>query len=187
MARTWVSGIGDDTNPCSRTAPCRTFASAISKTAEGGEISVLDPGAYGSVVITKPITINGTPGAGYGSMLAQQGVNGVIINMNAADPYKTVRLNWLDVNGVSTGLHGIRIVNIATTGVSVVIENSNIDGFTGNGILDERSMPGKLTVSNTVVRHTQASGIKIGGAAARATRPRPCSRTSGCTTPRRRR
>src|SRR5438477_3797204 len=42
--RTWVSGVGDDVNPCSRTAPCKTFAGAISKTAGGGEIDVLDPG-----------------------------------------------------------------------------------------------------------------------------------------------
>ena len=57
--RTWVSGLGDDANPCSRTAPCKTFAGAISKTAPGGEISVLDPGGYGAVTITKPITISG--------------------------------------------------------------------------------------------------------------------------------
>src|SRR5260221_14271951 len=57
--RTWVSGVGDDANPCSRTAPCKTFAGAISRTATGGEISVLDPGGYGAVTITKPITISG--------------------------------------------------------------------------------------------------------------------------------
>jgi len=57
--RTWVSGVGDDANPCSRTAPCKTFAGAISKTAAGGEISVLDPGGFGAVTITKSITING--------------------------------------------------------------------------------------------------------------------------------
>src|ERR671931_292312 len=57
--RTWVSGVGDDANPCSRTAPCKTFAGAISKTAAGGEISVLDPGGFGAVIITKSITING--------------------------------------------------------------------------------------------------------------------------------
>ena len=55
--RTWVSGVGDDANPCSRTAPCRTFAGAISKTAAGGVISVLDPGSYGAVTITKAITL----------------------------------------------------------------------------------------------------------------------------------
>jgi hypothetical protein len=65
--RMWVSGVGDDANPCSRTAPCKTFAGAISKTAKDGEISVLDPGGSGAVTITKSTTLNGTPGAGYGS------------------------------------------------------------------------------------------------------------------------
>src|SRR3982751_3731335 len=55
--RTWVSGVGDDANPCSRTAPCKTFAGAISKTANGGEINCLDPGGFGGVTITKSITI----------------------------------------------------------------------------------------------------------------------------------
>src|SRR5512132_2928900 len=68
--RTWVSGVGDDANPCSRTAPCTTFAGAISKTAASGEISVLDPGGFGVVTITKAITIDGTHGAGFGSILA---------------------------------------------------------------------------------------------------------------------
>ena len=68
--RTWVSGVGDDANPCSRTAPCKTFAGAISKTAKDGEISVLDPGGFGTVTITKSITINGTHGAGFGSILS---------------------------------------------------------------------------------------------------------------------
>src|SRR5262245_14946929 len=63
--RTWVSGVGDDVNPCSRTAPCKTFAGAISKTAAGGEISCLDPGGYGAVTITKSMTIDciGTNGS----------------------------------------------------------------------------------------------------------------------------
>src|ERR1700751_4855879 len=60
-SRTWVSGVGDDANPCSRTAPCKTFAGAISKTANGGEIDVLDPGGFGAVTITKNITIDGGP------------------------------------------------------------------------------------------------------------------------------
>jgi hypothetical protein len=158
--RTWVSGIGSDDNSCSRTAPCKTFAGAIAKTAEGGEISVLDPGGYGAVLITKSITINGTPGSGYGSMLAT-GVAGVTIDLPPSDPYRTVRLNRMDINGLSKGGHGIRIVNNATAGISVAIENTSIDGFAGHGILDERSEGGKLTVANTVVRHTLLSGIKI--------------------------
>src|SRR3569833_3224253 len=58
--RTWVSGTGDDANPCSRTAPCKTFAGAISKTAAGGEINCIDTGGYGAVTITKSITIDCT-------------------------------------------------------------------------------------------------------------------------------
>src|SRR5678816_1142798 len=108
QSRTWVSGVGDDMNPCSRTAPCKTFAGAISKTAKDGEISVLDPGGFGTVTITKSIYINGTHGAGYGSILnALQ--TAVIINItDAADVRKAVRLRALDMNGVSTGIKGLK-------------------------------------------------------------------------------
>src|SRR3954447_16882634 len=62
VAHTWLSGFnGDDVNPCSRTAPCKTFPGAISKTVAGGEISALDPGDFGNgamLSITKPITIS---------------------------------------------------------------------------------------------------------------------------------
>src|ERR1700745_3965303 len=75
--RTWVSGVGDDANPCSRTAPCKTFAGAISKTANGGEIDVLDPGGFGALTITKSITINAT-GVTAGVLVA--GTNGITIN-----------------------------------------------------------------------------------------------------------
>src|SRR5688500_9988249 len=88
--RTWVSGVGDDVNPCSRTAPCKTFAGAISKTAKDGEISVLDPGGFGAITITKSITINGTHGAGFGGILSA-GVNGVVVNItDVNDVRKTV-------------------------------------------------------------------------------------------------
>jgi hypothetical protein len=76
-SRTWVSGVGDDANPCSRTAPCKTFAGAISKTAALGEINTLDPGGFGVVTITKSITLDAT--AGLGGVLAA-GTTGVIIN-----------------------------------------------------------------------------------------------------------
>jgi len=79
--RTWVSGVGNDANPCSRTAPCKTFAGAISKTAEGGEIDVLDPGGFGTITITKAITLDGTHGAGFGSILNSGNLAGVIINV----------------------------------------------------------------------------------------------------------
>src|ERR1039457_7550390 len=81
--RTWVSGVGDDANPCSRTAPCKTFAGAISKTAAGGEIDVLDPGGFGAVTITKSITFDGGEGQ-VGSILVA-GSPGIIINAANTD------------------------------------------------------------------------------------------------------
>lgn len=127
--RTWVSGVGDDVNPCSRTAPCKTFAGAISKTAKDGEISVLDPGGYGAVTITKSIYINGTHGAGYGSIINSL-VNGIIINItDPADVRKAVRLRSLDINGVSTGINGVSIL----AANNVWVEDSVIDGNTGDG------------------------------------------------------
>src|SRR5262249_19373051 len=100
--RTWVSGVGDDVNPCSRTAPCKTYAGAISKTAVNGEISTLDPGGFGAVTITKSITIEGTKGQGYGSILhsATNGVNIAFDSFTAVgETRKTVRLVNLNING----------------------------------------------------------------------------------------
>ena len=102
--RTWVSGVGDDANPCSRTAPCKTFAGAISKTAVCGEISVLDPGGFGAVTITKSITINGT-GTLAGILAAN--VTGVIVNAPTGD---TVILRDISINGACNGLNGIRYI-----------------------------------------------------------------------------
>src|SRR5688572_10414768 len=90
--RTWVSGVGDDANPCSRTAPCKTYAGAISKTAAGGEISTLDPGGFGAVTITKSMTIDGTNGQGFGSILAS-GTNGININDSATATPNTIVVN----------------------------------------------------------------------------------------------
>src|SRR5581483_10257285 len=94
--RTWVSGVGDDANPCSRTAPCKTFAGAISRTAAGGEISVLDPGGFGAVTITKSITISGD-GTLAGILAAT--VNGIIVNAGVNDIVDTRNIA---INGVRT-------------------------------------------------------------------------------------
>src|ERR1700730_6195176 len=96
--RTWVSGVGDDANPCSRTAPCKTFAGAISKTAECGEIDALDPAGYGAVTITKGITIDGGGGdAGQVASILASGITGVIINIGSVTCQKVILRN-LDVN-----------------------------------------------------------------------------------------
>lgn len=123
--RTWVSGVGDDANPCSRTAPCKTFAGAISKTAAGGEIDALDPGGYGAVTITKSITIDGGPNAG--GVLAA-GTNGVTIS-TPANAHVTLRR--LSINGAGSGLNGVRIVG--SSGF-VRLSNVEITGFTQSGV-----------------------------------------------------
>src|SRR5713226_969296 len=100
-ARTWVSGVGDDANPCSRTAPCKTFAGAISKTADKGEISVLDPGGFGAVTITKNITLNGD--GTLGSILVS-GTNAINVAAGAND---VVYIRELKIIGIGAGITGI--------------------------------------------------------------------------------
>lgn len=122
--RTWVSGVGDDANPGSRTAPCKTFAGAISKTAPGGVIDVLDPGGFGAVTITKSITIEGD--AAEGSILVS-GTSGIVINAGAND---VVILRNLTFEGLGTGLAG---VNILSAG-AVHLEHCRFNGFISKGI-----------------------------------------------------
>jgi hypothetical protein len=129
--RTWVSGVGDDVNPCSRTAPCKTFAGAISKTAAGGEIDALDPGGFGALTITKSITVDG---AGTMASVLHSGVNGINVNDSATATPRTiiVVLRNLSINGAGTTL-GLNGVNI-TSAKSVYVENCEIQNFSGNGI-----------------------------------------------------
>src|SRR6266403_5965699 len=114
--RTWVSGVGNDANPCSRTAPCKTFAGAISKTAAGGEINRLDPGGFGTVTITKAMTINCRE-TGIGSVLAS-GVPGITINAGVAD---RVTLRSIMIQGinqaVTPGTIGVRILQAAAVSI----------------------------------------------------------------------
>src|SRR5579864_4117702 len=124
-SRTWVSGVGDDANPCSRTAPCKTFAGAISKTAAGGEIDALDPGGFGALTITKAITIDG--GGGQVASVLVSGTNGIVVQ---AGPSDVIILRNLRINGIGTGINGIRFL----TGKALSVENCDIFGFTTNGV-----------------------------------------------------
>jgi hypothetical protein len=154
--RTWVSGVGDDANPGSRTAPCKTFAGAISKTAAGGEINVLDPGGFGAVTITKSITIDAT--GVFASVLAS-GTSGISINGAGIN----VVLRGLSIDGAGTGLSGVRII----AADKVHVEDCEIFGFTAGvarGIDDSRSAGGLLFVTNTTVREN-GSGIVVRPAA----------------------
>ena len=162
--RTWVSGVGDDVNPCSRTAPCKTYAGAISKTAKDGEISTLDPGGFGTITITKSITINGgNGGQGYGSILSALAPQGVLVNItDVNDIRKSVKLDWLNINGASTGTDGIRMI----AGNTLHVSNCTIDGLLGDGIEVSVAGAANVVVENTKVRNAVGTGIKLNGTTA---------------------
>src|SRR6202022_4360745 len=112
--RTWVSGVGDDANPCSRTAPCKTWAGAISKTANGGEIDALDPGGFGGVTITKSITLDG--GGGHAASVLFAATNGINVASQPTDIViiRNIRFQGLLGNGS----------NAANAGLSAIVFSS---------------------------------------------------------------
>jgi hypothetical protein len=150
--RTWVSGVGDDANPCSRTAPCKTFAGTISKTAANGEINVLDPGEFGAVTITKSITLNGN---GFNAGITNSAGNGITINAAATD---NVRLLNLQLNGMGTGVVGIQF----NTGAGLVVDNVSIHGFS-TGI---ETMVGMTTVDRSLITKNSSLGVNSRGTSA---------------------
>jgi hypothetical protein len=155
QTRTWVSGVGDDLNPCSRTAPCKTFAGAFSKTSAGGEINCLDPGGYGTLNITKGITID--CGWTHGSALAAN-TNGFLIN----GPVIHVTLRGLSINGANTTTgNGIRIIQAGSVTIDdVVIEHFAGTGTNGRGVAIETSSGTvRVTVQNTRIDHVNNIGV----------------------------
>ena len=162
--RTWVSGVGDDVNPCSRTAPCKTFAGAISKTAAGGEIDALDPGGFGAVTITKSITLDGGTGSGWASILAS-GTQGVVVNdsLTATPNSIIVILRNLSINGAGTtlGTNGIAYLS----GNVLNVERVRIQRFSGDGIryATGNAGAGRLVVSNVHITHCGSDGIEMAG------------------------
>ena len=171
--RTWVSGVGDDVNPCSRTAPCKTFAGAISKTAAGGEISTLDPGGFGGVTITKGITISGD---GTLSSILNASTNGVVVNI-AQPTTATVYLRNLSINGAQTGLDGVRVLS----GSTVVVENCWIYGNTGDGIEVAAAAAINLKVNNTTIEDMSGDCIKMSTSAGQVVASINNSRLQNCT------
>lgn len=165
--RTWVSGVGDDVNPCSRTAPCKTWAGAISKTFIGGEINALDPGGFGAVTITKSITLDG--GSAFASTLAS-GVTGVAINItpNANDPNMRVTLRNLSINGTgtsgtvgtNTGINGVRI----DSAKAVQLESVRIANFGQNGVdfTPTATADATLSLNDVTVAENLGNGLLVG-------------------------
>src|ERR1700709_332898 len=158
--RTWVSGVGDDVNPCSRTAPCKTFAGAISRTAAGGEIDCLDPGGFGTLTITKSITIDCN--ATRGSVLASA-TNGFNINDSGSGFPNSISviLRGLTINGAGnaaqnaqgnpgSGLVGINFLS----GASLIVENVIIQRFNAGsaaGIMFRPAGAAQLSVQHSVI------------------------------------
>jgi hypothetical protein len=183
--RTWVSGVGDDVNPCSRTAPCKTFAGAISKTAAGGEINCLDPGGFGAVSIIKSITID----CHYTEGGALAGGNGITVNMPATTDVTFLR--GLDIFGVNPPSNGVRFINngslhiedsqirrfnaVNSVGVSVaptgaaklyisrttIADNGN--GATGGGVSIAPGVGGSVqaVLTNVLVRNNANTGLRL--------------------------
>jgi hypothetical protein len=152
--RTWVSGVGDDVNPCSRTAPCKTFAGAISKTAPGGEINCLDPGGFGAVTITKAMTIS----CPYTEGGALAGGNGIVVN---AQPTDVVVIRGLDIFGVNPPTNGVRFI----AGGELHIEDCVIRRFNAansQGVSFQPSGASLLYIVNTTIS-TNGNGATGGG------------------------
>src|SRR5437868_7948735 len=153
-SRTWVSGVGDDANPCSRTAPCKTFAGAISKTAASGEIDALDPGGFGAVTITKAITIDG--GGGQVASVLVSGTNGIIIAAGGSDVVNLVNLRFQGLN--HSGLSAIRM----TSGNALNVINCYIWGFQ-KGVDVDMNQAGNATVfvKDTVAKNCSVNGMFV--------------------------
>ena len=154
--RTWVSGVGDDANPCSRTAPCKTFAGAISKTAASGEIDALDPGGFGAVTITKAITIDG--GGGQVASVLVSGTNGIIIAAGGSDVVNLVNLRFQGLN--HSGLSAIRM----TSGNALNVINCYIWGFQ-KGVDVDLTQAGNATVfvKDSVAKNCSVDGMFVQG------------------------
>ena len=162
--RTWVSGTGDDLNPCSFTAPCRTFAGAISKTATGGEITVKDAGGIWACDNQEIDHYRRHRRSGVDSRQSSDGdyyryttrLPGRLGQLRIIP--RVVRIRGLSINGAGSGINGINV--IAASKVSV--EDCVIDGFTKHGI---NVQAGTLYVSNTTIRNNAGAGINVTGAA----------------------
>jgi hypothetical protein len=162
QTRTWVSGVGDDLNPCSRTAPCKTFAGAISKTGTNGEISVLDPGGFGTLTITKSITVNGD---GTLAGVLSAGTQGFLINITTNLATDKVVIRNVSINGAGTGTDGVRILD----GQEVILDNVTISGVTDAGVDITQTQSGNVFLHNVRISkcavgvRSQSSSGAVGG------------------------
>ncbi len=156
--RTWVSGVGDDANPCSRTAPCKTFPGAISKTADCGEIDALDPGGFGTVTITKGITLDG--GGGQVASILANGVPGITISNSSATCHADIIRNLRITGGGSTlGTIG---VNVLSTSVgAVILEHDAINQFSSQCVNINATQPQFVTIMDSTLDLCNGGGVAV--------------------------
>lgn len=163
--RTWVSGVGDDANPCSRTAPCKTFAGAISKTVAGGEIDALDPAGFGALTITKSITLDG--GGGQVASVLVAGTNGIVVAAASTDVVniRNIRFEGLLGNG-TTGSAGLNGIDVIAAG-QVHIQNCYVDGFSQRGIavVPSSGYAPQVSIDGTSVTNSLGAGLYVDGTA----------------------
>ncbi len=147
--RTFVASFGDDTHPCSIAQPCRGFVVAVSKTNPGGEVIVLDSAGYGTVTISKSVSIIAPPGI-YAGISVGAG-DGITINA----PGATVVLRGLSINGQG-GANGILVQQAARVRVeSCVVSNMGAQG------IYHQANNAEVIVLDTIARDNGDGGIAL--------------------------
>lgn len=152
-ARSFVSGHGSDTNPCTLTSPCRTFAQALTMTNAGGEIDMLDPAGYGSMTITKAISIV-NDGVGTVGVIVPSSGTGILVNAGVND---AISLRGLSIEGNGIGQTGIQF----SAGKSLTIENCVIRHVTGDAIDFNPNASSSLAVSNSLFADNGGTGTFV--------------------------
>jgi hypothetical protein len=158
--RTWVSGVGNDANPCTRTAPCQTWAGAFANTVAGGEIDVLDPGGFGTLTINKSITLDG--GGGQVASVLVSGANGINVAAGATDVViiRNVRFQGILGNGSNPGGAGINGISF-TSGAKLILDHVDINGFNTNCIVMANTNIATLSVKDSTMENCAAGAILI--------------------------
>jgi len=145
--RTWVSGTGTDTNPCTIAQPCASFQGALAKTNSGGEINCLNPGDFSNggvgVTITQSVSIV-CDGASNGGVLISGADTAVTINA----PGTVVYLSGLNLNGLAaTGTGGVTV----NSGSTVYIVHCTIHAFSANGISPQSNENLRVVIKDSII------------------------------------
>jgi hypothetical protein len=165
--RTFVSSGGVDTNPCTITQPCATFAQAFTQTLPNGIIAALDPGKYGALNITSPVTINGN---GWAAITGTSGNNAININVSSGN----VTLMGLEVDGAGAGLHGVYLTSPLSANATLNIRDCVVSNFLDTGIAIQPTSSNvtyfNVSIANTFSLNNGQNGIRIAPSASAVAR-----------------